>query len=322
MQESDSRILSRGAEPEHGPTPEPSTPEPRDGGDKSEAGSPQPAVSSPAFATELASLTPEQAEGLKEGLAKLAQHEQGELTAGLAKLARESAVEPVHLGTRLRNYFLTGLVVVGPVTITLYIAWYFINVVDAWVKPYIPRIYNPESYLPFAIPGVGLIFAIVVLTLIGALAANLIGRSLISAGEMMVGRMPIVRNVYRALQQIFESIVTASDPKQGFQTVALMEFPSKGIWSLVFVTAETTGEIARTKPGQSDLVTVFMPTAIVPPTGFVCFVPRKDLIYLKMTVEDAAKIIISAGMVTPDHQSRLKELVARARADGARAARS
>ena len=101
-------------------------------------------------------------------------------------------------GARLRNYFLTGLVVVGPVTITLYIAWYFITIVDAWVKPYVPRIYNPDYYLPFPIPGVGLLFAIVGLTLIGALAANLLGRSLISAGELMLGRMPIVRNVYRA----------------------------------------------------------------------------------------------------------------------------
>src|SRR5215472_13082267 len=130
-----------------------------------------------------------------------------DLKADLAKLAQdptddlEAAPEPSHLGARLRNYFLTGLVVVGPVTITLYTAWYFINMVDAWVKPYIPRIYNPESYLHFPVPGVGLLFAIVGLTLIGALAANLIGRSLISAGELMLGRMPIVRNVYQGLKQ-------------------------------------------------------------------------------------------------------------------------
>ena len=139
--------------------------------------------------------------------------------------------------------------VVGPVTITLYIAWYFINIVDAWVKPYIPRIYNPESYLPFPVPGVGLVFAIVGLTLIGALAANLLGRSLISAGELMLGRMPIVRNVYQGLKQIFESVVTASAPSQGFQKVALMEFPSKGIWSIVFVTGEAAEQISAEIPG-------------------------------------------------------------------------
>ena len=156
--------------------------------------------------------------------------------------------EPLHAGARLRNYFLTGLVVVGPVTITLYIAWYFINIVDAWVKPYIPRIYNPESYLPFPVPGVGLVFAIIGLTLIGALAANLLGRSLISAGELMLGRMPIVRNVYQGLKQIFESVVTASTPSQSFQKVALMEFPSKGIWSLVFVTGDAAEQISARDP--------------------------------------------------------------------------
>ena len=119
----------------------------------------------------------------------------------------------------------------------------------------------------------GLVFAIVGLTLIGALAANLLGRSLISAGELMLGRMPIVRNVYQGLKQIFESVVTASAPSQGFQKVALMEFPSKGIWSLVFVTGDAAEQIAAEIPGE-DLISVFMPTGMLPPSGFVCFVPR------------------------------------------------
>jgi uncharacterized membrane protein len=218
-----------------------------------------------------------------------------------------------HLGTRLRNYFLTGLVIVGPVTITLYIAWYFIAVIDTWVKPYIPRIYNPENYLPFHVPGVGLVFAIVGLTLIGALAANLLGRTLISAGELMLERMPIVRNVYRALKQIFESVLTAAGTGQSFQKVGLMEFPSKGIWSLVFVTGDATQQITTIRPHQ-ELVSVFMPTGMLPPTGFVCFVPKKDVTLIKMSVEDAAKIIISAGMVNPETQERLRELAAKSRA--------
>src|SRR5262249_25392269 len=163
-----------------------------------------------------------------------------------------------------RNYFITGLVVVGPVTITLYIAWYFINLVDAWVKPYIPRYYNPEYYLTVPVPGVGLLFAIVGLTLIGALAANLLGRSLISAGEMALGRMPIVRNVYQGLKQIFVSVVTASAPNQGFQKVGLMEFPSKGIWSIVFVTGEAAEQISSEFP-KEDIISVFMPTGMLPP---------------------------------------------------------
>ena len=126
---------------------------------------------------------------------------------------------------------------------------------------------------------------------------------------MILGRMPIVRNVYSALKQIFESVVSASNPENAFQKVGLIEFPSKGIWSIVFVTAEAAGEIRDSEPGQQDLVTVFMPTAIVPPTGFVCFVPRKDVIFLQMSVEDAAKVVISAGMVPPpEYQEKLDKI--------------
>lgn len=224
----------------------------------------------------------------------------------------QDVVPSFRLGARLRNYFLTGLVVVGPVTVTLYIAWYFINVVDTWVKPYIPNVYNPSYYIGREVPGVGLIFAIVGLILIGALAANLIGRSLISAGELMLGRTPIVRSVYSGVKQIFESVVSPTGSASPFQKVGLMEFPSKGIWSLVFVTGDVTGPIADARPGE-DLVSAFMPTGMLPPSGFVCFVPRKDIILIKMSTEDAAKVIISAGVVTPEAQARLKALAEQGR---------
>jgi uncharacterized membrane protein len=237
---------------------------------------------------------------------------ESDLKAGLAKLALDESPEAPHLGARLRNYFVTGLVVVGPVGITLYIAWNFIAMVDAWVKPYVPALYNPDSYLPFTVPGVGLLFAVVLVTITGALAGKLLGRSLISAGELMLGRTPIVRNVYRGLKQIFESVVTASSPSQNFQKVALMEFPSKGIWSIVFVTGEAAREINKEVPGQ-DLISVFMPTGMLPPSGFVCFVPRESVVPIRMSIEDAAKIIISAGMVNPETQARLKDMAAKAR---------
>lgn len=244
----------------------------------------------------------------------------GDLAEGLQRLATEDAAAPHRFGARLRNYFLTGLIIVGPVTITIYIVWWFINITDAWLKPLVPRMYLPETYLPFAVPGIGLLFGIVVLMLIGALAANLLGRSLISFGEMMLDRMPIVRNVYRAMKQIFESAISTTSAQQGFQKVGLIEFPSKGIWSLVFVTGETKGEINLTQPGsETDLLTVFMPTGIVPPTGFICFVPRRDVTLLKMSVEDAAKIVISAGMVVPDYEARLKKLAEKARAEAGNA---
>ncbi len=238
------------------------------------------------------------------------------LSAGLERLTHGEETAEWHLGARLRNYFLTGLVVVGPVTITIYIAWWFINVMDAWIKPFVPTAYLPDTYLPFAVPGIGLIVAIALLTLIGALAANLLGRTLISFGELMLSGMPIVRNVYRALKQIFESVVTATGPGQAFQKVGLIEFPSKGLWSIVFVTGDTTGEVGLVKPGgEDDLVTVFMPTGVVPPTGFVCFVPRRSVTILDMNIEDAAKVIISAGMVTPESQSKLKDLAEQAKRD-------
>jgi uncharacterized membrane protein len=249
---------------------------------------------------------------LRADLAKIARNEDAVLKAGLAKLALEPAPVPPRTGARLRNYFLTGLVVVGPVGITLYIAWNFIAMVDGWVKPYVPAIYNPDNYLPFPLPGVGLVFAVLLLTIIGALAANLLGRSLISAGELMLGRTPIVRNVYQGLKQIFNSVLTVSSTQQAFQKVAVMEFPSKGIWSIVFVTGEAAREVTKEIPGE-DLVSVFMPTGMLPPSGFVCFVPRKSVVPIHMSVEDAAKIIISAGMVNPETQARLRDIAAKAR---------
>jgi uncharacterized membrane protein len=213
------------------------------------------------------------------------------------------------LGARLRNYFLTGMVVVGPVAITLYLVWWFISWVDQWVKPLVPRAYNPETYLHFAIPGFGLLFSVLILTMIGALAANLIGRTLITSGELFLERMPIVRNVYRGLKQMFESVAAAAQPQRQIAKVGLMEFPSKGIWSLVYITGPATGELAAKAPGgDSDHVIVWMPTGFMPPTGFVCVVPRRDVIPLDMSAEDAAKLVMSAGIVVPDYQVKLQEL--------------
>ena len=124
----------------------------------------------------------------------------------------------------------------------------------------------------------------------------------------MMSRTPVVRNVYGAIKQIFESVISTAGPNQSFQKVGMIEFPSKGIWSLVFVTGETTGEIKDAKPGgESDLLTVFMPTGIVPPAGFICFVPRSSVIFLSMSVEEAAKIVLSGGIVMPDIE-KLKRL--------------
>jgi uncharacterized membrane protein len=216
-----------------------------------------------------------------------------------------------HLAARLRGYFLTGLIVVGPVAITIYVVWWFINLVDAWVKPLIPTAYLPETYLPFNVPGVGLIVGIFCLMVIGALTANLFGRTIVSYGEMMLDRMPVVRGVYRLLKQIFTTIFSKTG--SSFKRVGVIEFPRKGLYALVFVSGDPPAEI-REKLGNGEaLMTVFMPNAPNPTTGFVVFMPAKDVTVLDMSIEDGAKMVVSAGLVAPQ-QDTLKQLAEQAKA--------
>lgn len=227
------------------------------------------------------------------------------------RLAESERKNTSFLGTRLRNYFLTGLIIVGPVGITLYVIWWFINLVDGWVKPWVPQIYLPETYLPFTVPGVGLIFSILGLMIIGALTANLFGRTIVGYGELMLSRMPVVRNVYRALKQIFETVLSQSS--SSFQKVGLVEYPRKGLYAIVFVSTQTKGEIDdKVYPGES-MLSVFLPTTPNPTSGYLLFVPEKDVIVLDMTVEEGAKLVISAGLVVPETQKKLKDLAEEAK---------
>jgi uncharacterized membrane protein len=216
-----------------------------------------------------------------------------------------------HLGARLRGYFLTGLIIVGPVAITIYVVWWFINLVDAWVKPLIPKTYLPETYLPFNVPGVGLIVGIIGLMVIGALTANLFGRTIVSYGEMMLDRMPVVRGVYRLLKQIFTTIFSKSG--SSFKRVGIIEFPRKGLYALVFVSGDPPTEVKEKLGNGEELMTVFMPNAPNPTTGFVIFMPAKDVMVLDMAIEDGAKMVVSAGLVAPQ-QDTLKQLAEQARA--------
>ncbi len=196
---------------------------------------------------------------------------------------------------RLRNYFLTGTIIAAPLFLTIYITWTFVKWVDSFVTPFIPPMYRPDHYLPFSVPGFGLVVALVFLTLLGFLTANFIGRQTVLLGESVLGRMPIVRNLYRGLKQIFETVL--SRRAGAFRTVALIEYPRKGIWSLVFVAADARGEIRHR---LDETVAVFLPTTPNPTSGFLLFVKRADMIVLDMSVEDAAKMVISAGLVTPE----------------------
>lgn len=204
---------------------------------------------------------------------------------------------------RLRNYFFTGLVVTGPVGITLYLSWSLIQLIDGWVKPILPNIYNPDTYLPIKVPGVGLIAALLAISIIGFLTANIAGRSLLSFGESILGRMPLVRNLYSALKQIFETVL--DDKGRNFTKAGLVEYPRKGLWAIVFLATDAKGEVAAKLEDKAETVAVFLPTTPNPTSGFLLFVPRDDIIELSMSVEDAAKLVISAGLVSPDYPKLL-----------------
>ena len=200
---------------------------------------------------------------------------------------------------RLQRYFLTGFIVTAPLAITAYLAWSFIRWVDNWVKPYIPRAYNPETYLPFEVPGFGLIAAAIGITMVGFLTANFVGKTIVATGERLLDRTPFVRTVYKALKQIFETVF--ADSEQSFQQVALVEYPRKNLWAIAFIATDTRGEVGvRLKATEGDTVAVFLPTTPNPTSGFLLFVPKADLIPLTMSIEEAAKLVISAGLVTPD----------------------
>jgi uncharacterized membrane protein len=214
---------------------------------------------------------------------------------------------------RIRNYFLTGLVVAGPVLVTAWLTWSFITWVDDVVRPFIPPPYRPESYLPWPIPGTGLIIAIVALTTLGFLTANLVGRTMVGWGESLLNRMPIVRPVYKTMKQIFETLFSKSG--SSFRQVALVEFPAPGMWSLVFLSQQPSGDLAEKLP-PGEHVSAFMPCTPNPTTGFFFYVPRKSLIVLDISVENAMTLLISAGMVQPDGdaQNKLAALATSARA--------
>jgi uncharacterized membrane protein len=223
---------------------------------------------------------------------------------------------------RFRNYFLTGLIVAGPIAITFYLTWWFVTWVDGLVRPFVPIAYRPETYLPFGLPGSGLIVAVIALTLLGFLTANLIGRTLVDLGERLLGRMPVVRAIYRSLKQVFETLFSGKG--SSFRRVGLVEFPSPGMWSIVLISQAPSEDIAESIPGKEEHISVFLPCAPNPTTGFFFYVPRSKVIEVEMSTEDAATLIMSCGVVQPgsgsDPQKKMAALAGMANA--ARAANS
>lgn len=199
------------------------------------------------------------------------------------------------LGAKLRAYFFTGILVTAPIAITFYMAYKFIVFVDRSVNKLIPPHFMSD-YMPFTIPGLGLVVLIVAMILVGMFAAGFMGRFFIRLGEWIVCKMPFISSIYSLLKQIFETFL--SNKKQSFNKVVLFEYPRKGIWILGFVSSETKGEVKHIL--KEDMVNVFVPTTPNPTSGFFIFVPKKDVTELKMTVEEGLKFIISCGIVDPD----------------------
>ena len=229
--------------------------------------------------------------------------------------------EPVHHGiaSRIRTYFLTGLIVAGPVAITIWLVWSFVTWVDDLVRPFIPIAYRPETYLPIKVPGFGLIIAFMALTVLGFLTANLVGRTFVEIGEMILERVPIVRPIYRGLKQVFETLFSKSG--SSFRTVGLVEFPAPGMWSLVFLSTPPGAELTAQLPSNDEYVSAFMPCTPNPTTGFFFYVLRRDVIELGISVEDAAKLLMSAGMIQPGGNGEQQKKLA-ALAETAKVARA
>ena len=196
---------------------------------------------------------------------------------------------------RFRRYFLAGILVTSPILITVYVTWLIITFIDAQVAGMLPESLDFTKKLPHQIPGLGLIISIIVITFIGAITPGFIGRTLLKVGERILDNTPVVRSIYGAIKQIMETVMSTNS--ESFREVVLVEYPRKGIWVIGFVTGETKGEVQTLN--EEILINVFIPTTPNPTSGFLLFVPKKDLIYMKMKVEDAVKMVISGGIVTP-----------------------
>lgn len=219
----------------------------------------------------------------------------------MTKPSNDNTTEPRRkrrLLGRFRASFLTGLVVIAPIWLTVYFIWTFVGWIDSWVLPFVPSKYRPEQYIGVNLRGVGVFIFLVFTIFVGWLAKGFMGRSLLHWGEGLVDRMPVVRSVYNALKQIAETVFAQSDTS--FEKACLVQYPRKGIWAIAFISIDAKGEINEKIPPDEQIVSVFLPTTPNPTSGFLLFVPKPDIIELDMSVEDAAKLVISAGLVYPN----------------------
>ncbi|MGR3616517.1 MAG: DUF502 domain-containing protein [Paracoccaceae bacterium] len=202
------------------------------------------------------------------------------------------------LFSRLRSSFLTGIVVIAPVGLTIWLIWSVMGWIDGVVLPLVPSSFLPEKYIGINLRGVGLIFFLLFTIVVGWIAKGIIGRSMISFAEGLVNRTPVVRSIYSGIKQISETVFAQKD--RSFEKACLIQYPRRGIWAIGFVSTQAKGEVAERAETGGSLMSVFVPTTPNPTSGFLLFFPEEDVIELDMTVEDAAKLVISAGLVYPN----------------------
>jgi uncharacterized membrane protein len=203
---------------------------------------------------------------------------------------------------RIRNYLLAGVLVTAPIGITVWLTLWFLNFVDARVMPLVPARWNPETYLPFSVPGLGLLLVLLVLILVGMMTAGMVGKAIRAQGARLMARVPVLRSIYSATEQIFETVLTRET--NAFKEVALVEYPRYGSWSLGFVAGTTVGEVQElTGP---TVINVFVPTTPNPTTGYLLFLPEHEVHRLPITVEQGLRLVISGGIVMPDRPAELE----------------
>ncbi len=202
-------------------------------------------------------------------------------------------------GARLRTYLAAGILVTAPVGLTLYLAWSVISYFDRKITPLIPDAYNPENLLYIPLPGLGLLIALIALALIGWLTTNFLGRFIVGMTDRVLTHMPVLSKIYSAIKQIIET--TVSTKSGTFREVVMVEFPRPGLWAIGFITGKAPIEIDE--PGGCDMVSVFCPTSPNPTSGYLIYAKRSELRFVKLTVEEGLKLIVSSGIVTPDHQA-------------------
>lgn len=198
----------------------------------------------------------------------------------------------------LRASFLTGLIVIAPLGVTAWLIWSIVGWIDGWVLPFVPQRFLPEQYIGINLRGVGVIFFLIFTIFVGWVAKGLIGKSLINWAEGFLEQLPVVRSVYGGLKQIAETVFNQADAS--FEKACLVQYPRKGIWAIAFISSSAKFEIDEKIPSADEKVAVFLPTTPNPTSGFLLFVEKQDVIELDMAVEDAAKLIISAGLVYPN----------------------